>query len=146
MTSSAAWFVTRDIDGTKRVLHQRMRKHTIVALLFAVAALVACDVDRTPTLAGIGGGLSTAPLPTDSTLLIVFPTNAVIFLGTSIQLRTNVPDTAFQQLEWTSFNPFVATVSQTGLVTGGALGSATIRVRLLADTANSATSVIVVVR
>jgi|SRR5689334_2183200 hypothetical protein len=144
MTSSGAWFVTRDIDGTKRVLYGRMRKHTIIALSFAVAALVACDVDRTPTLAGIGGGLSTAPIGSDSTQLLVFPSSAQIVLGGSIQLRTNVLDTAFQQLEWVSFNPLIATVSQTGLVTGGSLGSATIRVRLVGDTTNIATSVILV--
>ena len=144
MTSSDVWFVTADIDGTKRVLHPGMRKHTIIALSFAVAALLACDVDRTPTIAGIGGGPSTAPLPSDSTPLLVFPSSAQILLGSQIQLTTNVPAGATQQLEWTSLNPLIATVSQSGLVTGGSLGSATIRVRLVGDTTNIATSVILV--
>jgi len=144
MTSSCAWFVTDDIDGTKRVLHQGMRKHTIIAISFAVASLLACDVDRTPTLAGIGGGPSTAPLPSDSTPLLVFPSTAQIRLGSQIQLTTNVPAVATQQLEWASLNPLIATVSQSGLVTGGSVGSATIRVRLVGDTTNIATSVILV--
>jgi hypothetical protein len=121
-----------------------MRKHTIIALSFAVAALLACDVDRTPTIAGIGGGPSTAPLGTDTTQLLVFPSTAQIVLGGQIQLTTNVPAVATQQLEWASLNPLIASVSQTGLVTGGSVGSATIRVRLVGDTTNIATSVILV--
>jgi uncharacterized protein YjdB len=142
MTSSAALFVTADIRGTKRVQYQCMRKHTVVALSFAVAWLVACDTDRTPTIAGIGGGTTSAAATTEIT---ISPSTAQIVLGGTVQLTTNVPAPLPAQVEWLSLNPTVATVSQSGLVTGGGLGSATIRARLVSDTTKTAAAVVVVV-
>jgi hypothetical protein len=142
MTSSAALFVTDDIRGTKRVLYPSMRKHTVIALSFAVASLVACDTDRTPTIAGIGGGTTSA---TTTNQLSISPSTAEIVLGGTVQLTTNIPAPLPTQVEWFTLNPTVATVSQSGLVTGGGLGSATIRVRLVSDTTKSASAVVVVV-
>lgn len=144
MTSSAALFVTGETRGTKRVQHHRMRKHTVTALSFAVAmfSLLACDSDRTPTIAGIGGG--TIPPGSSTGQLAITPSSAEILVGGTVQLTTNAPAALQGQIEWFSLSPTIASVSQTGLVTGGGIGSATIRARAIGDTTNVATAVVVV--
>jgi hypothetical protein len=120
-----------------------MRKHTVIALSFAVAmvSLLACDTDRTPTIAGIGGGTVSS---STAGQLAITPANSEITLGGTVQLTTNAPAALQGQIEWFSFSPTVATVTQSGLVTGGGIGSATIRARPVGDTTNVATAVVVV--
>jgi len=88
---------------------------------------------------------SLAAFPVES-VLVVAPTFATIAVGQSIQLQTNAPDSLRSQLQWFSQVPTIATVSQTGVVTGGTPGTTIVTVRLSSDTLNSAAATIQVVR
>lgn len=123
-----------------------MRRQPFIILAFAAAAITAaCETDLTPTIVHIGSAGALAAFPVESAV-VVFPTFATIAVGQSLQLQTNAPDTLRSQLQWFSSVPAVATVSQTGVVTGGLPGTAIITVRLSSDTLNSAASTIQVIR
>lgn len=63
-----------------------------------------------------------------------------IEVGETLQLSAQVlPSNALQDVTWSSGNPSVATVSETGLVTGVAEGSVQIRAGVTADIAGSIT-------
>lgn len=109
-----------------------MRKQRVFAIGLALGALVACD--NGGTVAGLGGG----PDTDGTAALTVLPTDVQITVGSSTQLATNAGTSS--QLQWTSSNNSVATVSGTGRVTGLAVGTTTITVRFAADTTNAAKS------
>lgn len=123
-----------------------MRRQPFIILAFAAAAITtACETDLTPTIVHIGSAGALAAFPVETTV-VVFPTFATILVGQSLQLQTNAPDTLRSQLQWFSTVPAVASVSQTGVVTGGIPGTAIITVRLSSDTLNSAAATIQVIR
>jgi uncharacterized protein YjdB len=104
-----------------------------------VVALAACQADGSGRVAGL-----TSPVGSTSgaAALSITPATARITVGTPLQLSTNAAAALQSQVEWSSLSPSVATVSQTGLVTAGAAGTATIRARFSSDTANVATATI----
>lgn len=73
------------------------------------------------------GTNSTQPLPLTITLDPVSPL-AIAVLGTQIEVATVLPANASQDVIWVTSNPAIATVTQAGLVTGIAVGSAIITV------------------
>ena len=76
----------------------------------------------------------------------VSPSNASINVGTSISLAANVvaSGTAVRTVTWTSSNAAVATVDQTGKVTGVSAGTATILATSTADASKAGAAAIVV--
>ena len=70
----------------------------------------------------------------------VSPANATINIGTTIQLSASVTADAStaKTLTWTSSNAAVATVDQTGKVTGVSAGTVTILATSTADASKSA--------
>ena len=63
-------------------------------------------------------------------------------MGSSIQLNTNAPLSLQNQVQWSSLKSTVATVTPSGLVTGVAVGTATITARYVFDTTRVATAVV----
>src|SRR5262245_7092398 len=120
-----------------------MRIHPVFSLLLGAAAITACEANGLPTIAGLSVGAPTRAI----VALTVIPNQAIIRVGQSLQLTTNAAYTLVlqRQIEWVSLNPFVASVTPTGLVTGAALGTATIRARFLFDTTNVGVASITVV-
>lgn len=112
-----------------------MRKRVAWVVGLAFIGALACDDRNVDQVAGIGGGGQIG-----DTALTVLPTEVQITVGSSIQLSTNVGNSS--QLEWRSSNNNVATVTTTGLVTGRGPGTATIVVRFIADTTNSASATV----
>ena len=96
---------------------------------------------NTFTIAHVGGGTTIAV-----TGVTVSPTSASIAVGGTQQLSATVaPSNATDQsTTWSSSNTAVATVTNRGLVTGIAAGSATITVACSSDTSKTAASSITV--
>jgi uncharacterized protein YjdB len=107
-----------------------------VALGLAFAATAACDDRGTP--AGIGNPGN------ENAQITVLPTDVQITVSSTTQLTTNAGTSS--ALQWLSSNNNVATVSQTGEVTGRSVGTATVTVRFAADTTNAAASTISVIQ
>jgi uncharacterized protein YjdB len=72
------------------------------------------------------------------------PTNIEMAIGQEAQLSTNAPDSLLSQLIWTSRNPTIVAVSQTGVVRALNTGSASIVVQYSFEPLNSASATIVV--
>lgn len=109
-------------------------------MVLAAAMASACESSIPPQFAAV----STASVAIfEPGILIVSPRFVRLPLGGTIFLESN----AFSpfDVEWTSLNPNVATVSQTGRVTAVSFGVATIRARLFADTTNLAITKVEVV-
>ncbi len=122
-----------------------MRRHPSIILALAAAAFTAaCETDLTPTIVHIGSTGALAAFPAGASLVIT-PSFVTIAVGQSIQLVTNAPDTLRSQLQWFSQIPTIASVSQTGLVTGGTPGTTIITVRFSSDTLNTAAATVQVV-
>lgn len=115
-------------------MHMRNRRALILALAFG--ALVGCESNDLGIIAGVSGSGTNGGNATGT--LTVLPTGAQITVGSTIQLSTNAGNSS--ALQWSSSNNNVATVSGTGLVTGVAVGTAAIIVRVTTDTANFAIS------
>jgi len=111
-----------------------MRKQRAFLFALALGALAACDSDGVGTLAGLGGNGT----QTGTAALTVLPTDVQMSVNSTAQLSTNAGTSS--SLQWLSSNNNVATVSQTGVVTGRSVGTAVITVRFAADTTNAATS------
>jgi len=107
-----------------------------------VVALVGCNLAEPPTIAGLFGPASINGL--NAPQLVVSPTNIQMNLGQEAQVSTNAPDSLVSQLIWTSRNPAIVSVSQTGVVRGLAIGSASVVVQYSFDPVNSASATIVV--
>ncbi len=85
------------------------------------------------------------PAPIAVTSVTVAPTTANVQVGKTRDLEAVVaPDGASQQLNWTTSDATKATVSQTGLVSAVAVGTATITATSAADPTKSDTATITV--
>ena len=96
--------------------------------------------------AGGGGGSTAAPAPASVDTVVVSPNSLAIVLGQSRPLTATPRDAAGNALAgrsvtWTSGQPTVATVSETGVVTGVAAGLATITATVEGKEGIAATSV-----
>lgn len=110
----------------------------LIVLTAAVVAAGACDSnDQVAAIAG--------PVPIPSpTVLQISPDQVTIVVGTTFQLSTNAGASQQGQLQWSSSNTSVATVSPTGLVAGFAPGAATITARFNFDTTHVASASVIV--
>ena len=118
-----------------------MRIKTLLAGAI-VAAVVGCNLAEPPTIAGLFGPASINGL--NAPQLIMSPTNIEMAIGQEAQLSTNAPDSLLSQLIWTSRNPTIVAVSQTGVVRALNTGSASIVVQYSFEPLNSASATIVV--
>lgn len=118
-----------------------MRIKTLLAGAI-VAAVVGCNLAEPPTIAGLFGPASINGL--NAPQLIMSPTNIEMAIGQEAQLSTNAPDSLLSQLIWTSRNPTIVAVSQTGVVRALSTGSASIVVQYSFEPLNSASATIVV--
>lgn len=111
-------------------------------LLTALSAVIAtaCESSIPPQFASVS---TVAVAPIFPGLLVVSPLFVRLPIGGTIFLTTNAFTTS--DIEFTSLNPTVATVTQTGLIVGVSFGVATIRSRLFADTNNLAITKVEVV-
>jgi len=127
--------------GTFSVSCSGMRIKLLLA--GAVVAVVAgCNVAEPPTIAGLFGPSSINGLRAPQ--LVVSPTDIAMVVGQEAQISTNAPDSLLSQLIWTSRNPTIVSVSQTGIVRALATGSASIVVQYSFEPLNSASATIVV--
>ncbi|HVX41447.1 MAG TPA: Ig-like domain-containing protein [Gemmatimonadaceae bacterium] len=126
-----------------------MRIHSLIALTIAAAALSACDQATAPRVAGLGGTgtVSGGGTTTNNTTapLLVNPGSLQLAVGATFQLGTNAPVSLQSQVQWTSLQSTIATVSASGLVSAVAPGTATIVARYAFDTTRAATATINVV-
>jgi hypothetical protein len=76
--------------------------------------------------------------------LVVSPSFIQLAAASTAQLSTNAPSNLVSQVRWTSLQPAIASVSQTGLVTTLIAGTATVVARYVFDTTNVASATIVV--
>lgn len=122
-----------------------MRMQSIFALA-SVLAIAACDATSSPQLASLlgPGGTSGGTNGADTTRQLVISPNVVqLTVGTTFQLSTNAPAAQQSQLQWSSLQPSIATVSQSGLVSAVGAGVATVVARFTFDTTNVATATVV---
>lgn len=117
-----------------------MRMRSIFALA-SIVAIAACDA-TSPELAGLngpggGGGTNGNVFP-----LVISPTVVQMSVGTTFQLSTNAAPEHQNQIEWTSFQPTIVTVNQSGLVKAVSAGTATIVAHYTFDTTNVATATV----
>lgn len=106
--------------------------------------LAACDQATSPIVAGIGG---TATVPTgnvsnNAAPLVISPSRVQLLVGGTFQFNTNAPPSIRSQVQWSSSQSTVATVSPSGFVTAVAVGSATITARYAFDTTNVSTATV----
>lgn len=114
-----------------------MRSLSIISLAIA-AVLAACERSTDPTVAVVAGQPSIA----SSASLTITPSQVVIAAGSTAQLSTNASAGQQSQLQWSSSNTAVATVSGSGLVTGFSPGAATISARFSFDTTRVAVATV----
>jgi Bacterial Ig-like domain (group 2) len=129
-------------DGTFPVEEVNMHMRSMFTLA-SFLAIAACDSNH--QLAGLnepgaGGGGTIPPFPVAP--LLVSPSAVQMPLGTTVQLTTNALPENQSQLQWISFNPTIATVSQIGLVRAVGVGITSIVVRYAFDTTNVAAATI----
>jgi hypothetical protein len=82
----------------------------------AIAVVAGCNVAEPPTIAGLFGPSSINGL--NAPQLVVSPLAISMTVGQEAQISTNAPDSLLSQLIWTSRNPSIVAVSQTGVVRG----------------------------
>src|SRR4051812_21897705 len=118
--------IHRPDHSAHHLAHLALRRAlTVSAAVLGIAGaagLSACERSTAPTLAAVGGTVTTP----SSTALTLAPNQITIAVGTQAQLSTNASSTQQPQLQWTSSNNAIATVTGTGLVTGRSPGTATI--------------------
>jgi len=121
-----------------------MRVKTLLAgaLVVVITVVAGCNVAEPPTIAGLFGPASINGL--NAPQLIVSPQDISMVIGQEAQISTNAPDSLLSQLIWTSRNPTIVSVSQTGVVRALATGSASIVVQYSFEPLNSASATIVV--
>lgn len=116
-------------------------RNAVILLGLGALLCAGCDGLAHPIIATApGGGTRTGA----STTLQVLPASVQLNVGTTAQLQTNATADQLNQLQWTSLSPQIAAVNGSGVVTGLAPGTATIRVRFAFDTTRAATSVVTV--
>lgn len=119
-----------------------MRMQSIFALA-ATVAIAACDA-TSPQLAGLNGPGRTSGGTNNVTPLSISPNVVQMTVGTTFQLSTNAASAQQSQVQWSSLNTAIATVSQTGLISAISPGATTIVARYSFDTTNVATASVVV--
>ena len=124
----------------------------IVTLIFSVALLplqakinIIFDTNRGGDARALASMLNSAEVNIPVTSVNLNPTDSNIVAGTTISLlATVVPvDATNKNVTWTSSNTAIATVSESGLVSGVAVGSATITVSTV-EGSKTATCVVTV--
>jgi hypothetical protein len=120
-----------------------MRMQSMLALAASVA-IAACDASTSPRLAGLNGPGGVSGGTDTTTPLSISPNLVQMTVGTTFQLSTNAASGQQSQLQWSSLNTAIATVSQTGLISAVAPGVTTIVARFAFDTTNAATAGVVV--
>ena len=105
-----------------------MRMHPIISLALLAIGVAACDQSNPPLTASLG---NVTVFNSPFQQLITTPSIVTLAEGQSVQLVTNAPDTL--RVSWSSLQPTVATVTQTGVVTALGVGTATIAARLTID-------------
>lgn len=121
-----------------------------IATISATGVVTAVSVgttEITATVEGRVGSLTLAVVPVPVARVAITPATANVVLGATQQLAATARDAANNVLTgravtWQSDNPGVATVSETGLVTGVALGTATVTATVEGQTATAAMTVI----
>ena len=122
-----------------------MRMQSIFALA-SVVAIAACDASTSPKLAGLLGpggssGGNNGGTPTQQ--LVITPNLVQLTVGTTFQFSTNAVTAQQNQVQWTSLQPAIATVSQTGRVSAVSAGVTTIVARYSFDTTNVGTATVI---
>jgi hypothetical protein len=117
---------------------QQVSRKLLVAAVLAFGTLTAACTDTAPS--------PVTPVVTGVTSVTVSPQNASINVGTSITLAASVSADAStaKTVTWTTSNAAVATVDQTGKVTGVTAGTVTIIATSTANSSMSAAAAIVV--
>jgi len=118
-----------------------MRIKTLLAGAIVVLVL-GCNLAEPPTIAGLFGPASINGL--NAPQLVISPLAIEMVIGQEAQISTNAPDSLLSQLIWSSRNPTIAAVSQTGVVRALAVGSASIVVQYSFEPLNSASATIVI--
>lgn len=118
---------------------QQVSRKLLLAGVLAFGTLTAACSDTVTQL-------PTTPVVTGVTNVSVSPQNASIDVGTTITLAASVSAdaTTAKTVAWTTSNAAVATVDQTGKVTGIKAGTVTIIATATADASKSAAAAIVV--
>lgn len=124
--------------GTKTVLGIAMRLHTSIPLILGAAALLACDQSGAFTLAGLG---TTAA---GNAALVISPNKVTLSVGGAAQLSTNAPLNLQTQVQWSSLESTIVTVSPSGLINAVGPGTATVTARFATDTTNVGSATITV--
>ena len=119
----------------------RFATATATAIALAAVGLTAgCDSSVAPAVAAIGRTSAV----NGRAALIISPGTLTLAAGSTYQLNSNAPTALQNQLQWSSLEPTVASVSPSGSVIGWTAGSATITVRYSDDTVNVGTATITV--
>jgi hypothetical protein len=117
-----------------------MRPQTVFTLAIAACLATGCEQAVAPTVGSLGGRAAST-----SSTLAISPSTVTVTVGTSVQLSTNAPLAVQNQVEWSSSNTTVATISPTGLLNTFAAGSSVVTARLASDTTQAATAAITVI-
>ncbi|HXT15221.1 MAG TPA: Ig-like domain-containing protein [Gemmatimonadaceae bacterium] len=118
-----------------------MRQSRITLVLAVIiVSMAACDVSTSPHVAAIVGNSATA----SSSTLTITPVTAQMLVGGSTQFRTNAPANLLTSLQWSTSQPNVAAVNNTGLVTALGAGTTTVSVRYSFDTTTVANATVTV--
>lgn len=116
-----------------------MRGHLVrFAVLLATIGLAACDQ-------GVNGFLGVGGAGNPNGRLQITPNVAQVSVGQTVDLQTNAALDLQNRVQWRSLNTSIATVSNTGRVTGLFPGVATIQARFSFDTTQAATASITVI-
>jgi acid phosphatase type 7 len=124
----------------------RIRTAVLIAAATATSVLgVACYDKKNPTAPEGGESIDLASQQASATTKInsvtVTPSSAAVVAGQTVQLTATSRPAKSSSFAWATSNQSVATVSQTGLVTGVAAGSATITASAAGKTGSSAITV-----
>jgi len=118
----------------------------LVAAGMAALAVAACDQRSNPTIAGIVGGStasdSSGANTGGATPLAISPSQLALTVGATFPLTTNAPAAFQNQIEWRTAQPNIATVNESGVVTGVAPGTAVVSARYTFDTTQAASAVV----
>jgi hypothetical protein len=127
------------LAGTEPVLDTRMRlRRSIPLILGAAALLAACDQSGTSILAGLGvTAAGNAPL-------VITPNQLTLNVGGTAQLSTNAPLSLQNQVQWSSLESTIVTISPSGSIDAVGPGTATITARYATDTTNVASATVTV--
>jgi len=118
----------------------------LIVISVAAAMLAACDQATSPIVAGLGGAATTPPgsVNNNAPPIVITPSQVQLLVGATFQFSTNAPAPLQNQVQWSSLQSTVVTVSPSGLATAVAVGTATITARFVFDTTRVATATVVV--